>query len=97
MLVLTAVVKSPHLQHIAKEEEYHKLLRRTIKFLRDLSKISPTCARDCQILEQFSNNLFDSKDNQELRTAYAGEGVMDTSLSGNGSFSSGNGSFSFRT
>lgn len=58
MLVLAATYYNNWLKTLIPEEEFHNHLERTIKFLRRLSPISPTCANDCQILEKISKLLF---------------------------------------
>lgn len=77
MLVLTAVVKSTHLKTLVPEDDYHRLLKRTIAFLRKLSPISPTCQADCGILERFRNTLFPDliERNEDLKETYLNEGV----------------------
>lgn len=75
MLVLTAVVKSSHLKSLVSEDRYHKLLKRTIAFLRKLAPISPTCQADVGILEKFATRLFDVDRNEDLKGVYHNEGV----------------------
>lgn len=58
MLVCSATYYTKWLRTLIPEEEFHKNLERTIKFLRRLSPISPTCTNDCQILEKISKVLF---------------------------------------
>lgn len=57
MLVLTAVFASGHLKTLLPEAECHRLLGRTIAFLRQISAISPTCLVDCEILEKLNSIL----------------------------------------
>lgn len=85
--MLTAVVKSSIFKSLVPEEEYHRLLKRTIAFLRRLSPISPTCQADCGILEKFSNTLFGLERNQDLKDVYHNEGVE--MMSASNSFSMG--------
>lgn len=57
MLVLTAIFASGHFEILLPEAEYHRLLGRTIAFLRRISAISPTCSIDCSILEKLNGIL----------------------------------------
>lgn len=86
MLVLTAVVMSKIYNSLLREDEYHRLLNRTIAFLRKLSPISPTCKADCGILEKFASNLFNPS--EDLKDIYHNEGVVET-MSASNSFSIG--------
>lgn len=58
MLVLSSVFFNNWLRTLITEDRFQALLERTIRFLRKLSKISPTCSNDCQILESISKLLF---------------------------------------
>lgn len=58
MLVLTATYYNSWLQGLVDRDKLQRLLERTIRFLRKLSPISPTCGHDCQILEKISKLLF---------------------------------------
>ncbi len=58
MLVLSAVYNSDYTKHLVPAEKLKRLLTRTIKFLRDLAPISPTCSIDCNILEAIERTLF---------------------------------------
>lgn len=73
MLVLSATYRHPVLKRIVNENKFHRLLQRTITFLRRLAPISPTCQADCGILEKFSNTLFPSA--REMPSIYRDEGV----------------------
>ncbi|CAK4033147.1 hypothetical protein DOTSEDRAFT_72963 [Lecanosticta acicola] len=84
MLVLSATYSHNILKIIVDEKKFHRLLQRTITFLRRLAPISPTCQADCGILEKFSNTLFPTA--RELPGVYRDEGVepmsATTSFSG---------------
>jgi len=58
MLVLSAVYYTKYLRALVPEAQFQSHLERTIRFLRRLAPISPTCASDCQILERISKVLF---------------------------------------
>ena len=58
MLVLAATFYNNWLKTLVPEAEFSRLLERTIKFLRRLAPISPTCWHDCHILERISKLLF---------------------------------------
>ena len=58
MLVLSAAYYNPVLGQLVPAERFQRLLQRTIKFLRRLTAISPTCTFDCSILERISKLLF---------------------------------------
>lgn len=58
MLVLSATFYNRWLAGLVDPIKYQALLERTIRFLRKLSYISPTCGHDCQILEKISKLLF---------------------------------------
>lgn len=73
MLVLSAAYNSKILKQLVPEDQFKKLIVRTIKFLRQLSDISPTCKADCGILEKFQNLLFPIT--QEHPALYHGEEV----------------------
>jgi len=67
MLVLAAVYYDKTLKRLIEDvPRFKKLLERTIRFLRRLAPISPTCANDCSILEKIRHQLFgvpeDAKD-----------------------------------
>lgn len=55
MLVLTAVSASDRLNLLVPQAEYHRLLKSTITFLRQLAPISSTCSVDCDILEKLDS------------------------------------------
>ena len=76
MLVLSATFYNKSLNYLVPQERFEKLMGRTIKFLRRLSPISPTCAADCGILEKFSNILFGVPD--DVKHVYYNEGVEPT-------------------
>jgi hypothetical protein len=73
MLVLSATYSSPYLNRLVPHDRFKTLLLRTIKFLRRLSPISPTCRADCLILEKFEKTLFPLADTES--TTYRDEGV----------------------
>ena len=50
MLVLSATMHTHYLKTLVDHGKFKKLLLRTIKFLRRLAPISPTCQADCLIL-----------------------------------------------
>lgn len=79
MLVLCAVYKSAMAGFID-ESKLRRLLERTIRFLRRLAPISPTCTADCSILEKFRNFLFPT--DPDLPDLYKDEGVEAMSMSG---------------
>lgn len=58
MLVLSATYHNGSLKKLVPAERFQALLERTIKFLRRLGPISPTCAIDCSILEKIHRRLF---------------------------------------
>lgn len=61
MLVLAATHQHKSLMFLKRAvntEKFQRLLERTIKFLRRLAPISPTCALDCGILEKFNHTIF---------------------------------------
>ena len=73
MLVLSATYYNKWLETLVAETRFHGLLKRTIKFLRKHSQISPTCALDCSILEKITSLLFRvSSDQKHL---YRNEGI----------------------
>ena len=58
MLVLSAAFHNKYLNRLIPTDRFHRLLERTIQFLRRLSPISPTCHNDCAILEKINRLLF---------------------------------------
>lgn len=64
MLVLSATYfrlqAMPDAPELVSGGTLQRLLERTIKFLRRLSPISPTCRHDCHILEKIRNRIFPS-------------------------------------
>jgi hypothetical protein len=58
MLVLSATFHDPRLRSLVPADELQALLVRTIRFLRKLATISPTCGADCLILEKLEKTLF---------------------------------------
>lgn len=77
MLVLCAVRNNLWMKDAVDAGELHRLLDRTISFLRKLAPISPTCKADCGILEKFRNHLFPMK--EEAKGVYKEEGVEPNS------------------
>jgi hypothetical protein len=73
MLVLAAVYNTNHMRSLVPGTRFRELLVRTIRFLRKLAPISPTCACDCGILEKFNNYLFGV--GEELESVYRNEGI----------------------
>jgi len=63
MLVLATVYCDKKLERLIEDvPRFTKLLDRTIRLLRRLSLISPTCANDCLILEKIRHRLFGAPD-----------------------------------
>lgn len=58
MLVLSATWRTEYLRMLIDQERFQNLLNRTIRFLRKLAPISPTCQLDCSILEKIQRVLF---------------------------------------
>ena len=58
MLVLSATWRTRYLRTLIDKDRFQVLLGRTIGFLRKLSAISPTCQKDCSILEKIQGLLF---------------------------------------
>lgn len=77
MLVLCAVYNNNWLHNMVSGEKLKQLLLRTIKFLRRLAPISPTCKADCGILEKFRNHLFPITD--DAKSVYKEESVQPNS------------------
>ncbi|KAF2213644.1 hypothetical protein CERZMDRAFT_120850 [Cercospora zeae-maydis SCOH1-5] len=73
MLVLCAAYRSSYIRPMVSEVKLKKLMERTIRFLRCLAPISPTCAADCGILEKFYKVLFNKDD--DMKQIYRNEGV----------------------
>jgi hypothetical protein len=59
MLVLSATWNTHYLRKLIDQDRFQVLLGRTIRFLRKLSSISPTCNLDCSILEKIQRVLFE--------------------------------------
>jgi len=68
MLVLAAVWRTHFMRKLIDRDRFQPLLERTIGFLYKHSAISPTCERDCQILEKIRAVLFGSAPNQKLES-----------------------------
>ena len=84
MLVLSATYYNKWLKTLVARDRFHGLLERTIRFLRRLSPISPTCAHDCSILEKITTLLFGvSPDQKHL---YRNEGIETQPASATSSF-----------
>lgn len=75
MLVLSAAFNSAYMRTIVPEDRFKQLLERTIRFLRRLAPISPTCAADCGILEKFNMTLFGVA--KEHKDIYHNQGVVE--------------------
>ena len=73
MLVLAATYNNQSLRYLVPRHRFEALMNRTIKFLRQLSTISPTCAADCGILEKFHICLFGVPPDE--KHVYQNEGV----------------------
>lgn len=73
MLVLSATFNTLYLKSLVPEEDFQRLLERTISFLRRLGPISPTCHTDCIILEKISRSLFGVAEDQ--KHVYRNEGI----------------------
>lgn len=58
MLVLSVSWRTKYLRRLIDPHRFQYLLGRTIRFLRKLSAISPTCERDCYLLEKIQPVLF---------------------------------------
>lgn len=58
ILVLSAVHETNYLGLFLEHDRFQGLLERTIRFLKKLAPISPTCKHDAGILEKFNNTLF---------------------------------------
>ncbi|KAM0714710.1 hypothetical protein Q7P37_009759 [Cladosporium fusiforme] len=58
MLVLSVTWRTEYMRKLIDPERFQRLLKRTIRFLRRLSPISPTCQLDCSILEKIQRVLF---------------------------------------
>ena len=72
MLVLAAVYYDKTLKRLIEDvPRFKRLLDRTIRFLRRLAPISPTCANDCGILENIRHRLFGVPD--DVKEVYDGE------------------------
>jgi len=84
MLVLSACHQS-YLKSLVPTDRFQVLMERTIKFLRRLAPISPTCAADCGILEKFNHTIFRSASAHP--GVYRNEGVAPTIMQGHSSFS----------
>lgn len=87
MLVLSATYFSTYLNFLVsdQEERFQRLLTRTIKFLKRLSAISPTCAVDYAILVNIQKTLFHVP--PEERHIYRNEGITEGITSADISFS----------
>ncbi|KAI5364159.1 Putative zn(2)-C6 fungal-type DNA-binding domain-containing protein [Septoria linicola] len=85
MLVLSAVHNSTYMGTLVPEMRFKGLLERTIKFLRNLSDISPTCSADCGILEKFHNSLFGKDNDPQLKKIYHNEGIEPSMNDGSSS------------
>ncbi len=87
MLVLSATYYSSYLNFLVSDQKdrFQRLLSRTIKFLKRLSAISPTCAVDYAILENIQKALFHVP--PEERHIYRNEGITEGMTSADGSFS----------
>jgi hypothetical protein len=79
MLVLSAAHYNNWLKTFVPSERFNELLERTIKFLRRLGPISPTCWIDCSILEKISHLIFGVP--ADAKHIYANEGVEPPSAS----------------
>lgn len=73
MLVLAASYHNTYLQNFVEKERFHRLIERTIVFLRRLAPISPTCYHDCGILERISRYLF-ATPTADTKMIYRNEG-----------------------
>lgn len=72
MLVLAAVYYDKTLKRLIEDvPRFKRLLDRTIRFLRRLAPISPTCANDCSILEKIRHRLFGLPD--DVKEIYQNE------------------------
>ena len=72
MLVHAAVYYDKTLKILIEDvPRFRRLLDRTIRFLRRLAPISPTCANDCSILEKIRHRLFGVPD--EAKDIYQNE------------------------
>lgn len=65
MLVLSVTWHTGYLRGLIELRRFQYLMARTIKFLRNLSGISPTCERDCYLLEKIQRVLLDSHANEK--------------------------------
>ncbi|TKA83279.1 hypothetical protein B0A55_00792 [Friedmanniomyces simplex] len=81
MLVLSATYYNKYLNFLISDhkDRFQTLLSRTIRFLRRLSTISPTCSVDCAILENIQRALFHVPPDQKY--VYLNEGMTSSDLS----------------
>ncbi|KAH9819796.1 C6 zinc finger protein domain-containing protein, partial [Teratosphaeria destructans] len=75
MLVLSATYYNKALSPLVDKERFRKLLERTIRFLRKLAPISPTCRIDCSILESIQKKLFGLP--SDTKHVYHNEGITE--------------------